>query len=58
VTAAIDDGTLSADRLESYDRLQRELRHQELKLDARARADERRRWRTINKAMRDASRER
>jgi len=53
VIAAVEGGTLEAERLESYDRLQRELRHQELKTDARARADERRKWRTLNKAMRE-----
>jgi ribosome biogenesis GTPase len=58
VLAAIESGALNADRLESYDHLQRELRHQELKLDARARADERRRWRTLSKAMRNTSKER
>ena len=58
VLAAIESGTLNADRLESYDHLQRELRHQELKLDARARADERKRWRTLNRAMRNTSKER
>jgi ribosome biogenesis GTPase len=57
VIAAVEQGTLSAERLESYDRLQRELRHQELKVDARARAEERRRWRTINRAMRNTTRE-
>jgi ribosome biogenesis GTPase len=56
VTAAIRAGTLPAERLESYTKLLRELRFQELKQDKRARADERRRWRTLNKAMRNASR--
>jgi ribosome biogenesis GTPase len=58
VMAAVEAGTLGSERLASYDKLQRELRHQELKVDARARADERRRWRTINRAMRDAARQR
>jgi ribosome biogenesis GTPase len=58
VLAAVESGTLNADRLESYDRLQRELRHQELKVDARARAEERRRWRNLNKAMRNTAKDR
>jgi ribosome biogenesis GTPase len=52
VTAAIRAGTLPAERLASYRKLERELRHQALKQDARARADERRRWRTQSRAMR------
>jgi ribosome biogenesis GTPase / thiamine phosphate phosphatase len=58
VVAAIEAGTLGAERLASYDKLQRELHHQELKVDARARADERRRWRNLNRAMRDSARQR
>jgi ribosome biogenesis GTPase len=52
VTAAIRAGTLPAERLASYRKLERELRHQALKPAARARADERRRWRTQSRAMR------
>ncbi|HEY0389396.1 MAG TPA: ribosome small subunit-dependent GTPase A [Gaiellales bacterium] len=56
VTAAITAGTLPAERLASYTKLLRELRFQELKQDKRARADERRRWRSVSKAMRNAGR--
>jgi ribosome biogenesis GTPase len=52
VRAAIAAGTLDAARLESYRKLRRELQWQANRQDARARADERRRWRTINKEMR------
>jgi ribosome biogenesis GTPase / thiamine phosphate phosphatase len=58
VTAAVAAGTLAADRLESYNKLLREMRFQEIKQDKRARSDERKRWRTMNKAMRNASRPR
>ncbi len=52
VTAAIADGTLPARRLDSYQRLQRELARLERRQDARARAEEHRRWRTFSKAQR------
>jgi ribosome biogenesis GTPase / thiamine phosphate phosphatase len=58
VIAAVTAGTLAADRLESYNKLLREMRFQEIKQDKRARSDERKRWRTLNKAMRNASRPR
>jgi ribosome biogenesis GTPase / thiamine phosphate phosphatase len=56
VIAAVTAGTLAPDRLESYNKLLREMRFQEIKQDKRARSDERKRWRTLNKAMRNASR--
>jgi ribosome biogenesis GTPase len=56
VIAAVAAGTLPADRLESYNKLLRELRFQELKQDKRARSEERQRWRVMNKAMRNTSR--
>ena len=34
---------------ESYTKLQRELRYLEIRHDARARSEERKRWRAINK---------
>ena len=58
VIAAVAAGTLAADRLESYNKLLREMRFQEIKQDKRARSDERKRWRTLNKAMRNTSRPR
>ena len=53
---AVRTGKLPADRLESYNKLLRELRFQELKQDKRAKSEERQRWRVMNKAMRNASR--
>ncbi len=47
VRSAIAAGTLEAERLESYRKLLRELRHLERKHDARVQAEERRRWRSI-----------
>ncbi len=52
VKAAIAAGTLAAARLESYRKLQRELRAVAAKSDARLRADERRKWKQISSANR------
>ena len=52
VQAAIADGRLDADRLQSYEKLLAELRFQERKLDARARSEERKHWRQLSKDMR------
>ncbi len=49
VRAALEDGTLPAERWESYQKLQRELEHLERRVDNRAQADARRRWRTISR---------
>jgi ribosome biogenesis GTPase len=54
VTAAIAEGTLPAERLESYSKLLRELRFQELKQDKRARSEARKQWRVMSRAMRKA----
>jgi ribosome biogenesis GTPase len=56
VTAALTDGRLERGRLESYRKLQRELHHLEIRNDARARSDERKRWRAINKEARARAR--
>jgi len=56
VAAAVRSGALPSDRLESYNKLLRELRFQELKQDKRARAEERRRWRVLNTSMRRTTR--
>ena len=56
VTAAITEGTLPAERLESYTKLLRELRFQELKQDKRARSEQRKQWRVMSRAMRKAPR--
>jgi ribosome biogenesis GTPase len=47
VKAAIADGSLDAARLDSYRKLQRELRSIAARSDARLRADERRKWKQI-----------
>ncbi len=52
VQAAIADGRLDAERLQSYEKLLAELRFQERKLDARARSEERKHWRQLSKDMR------
>ena len=44
VLAAVADGTLAPERLESYRKLLRELRALELRQDARLAAEERRKW--------------
>ncbi len=54
VTAGIAEGTLPAERLESYSKLLRELRFQELKQDKRARSEARKQWRVMSRAMRKA----
>jgi ribosome biogenesis GTPase / thiamine phosphate phosphatase len=56
VIAAIRGGTLAADRLASYKKLQRELRWVETRHDQRVRAEERRRWKVISKAYRARTR--
>ncbi len=50
VRAALVDGTLSQERLDSQRKLERELAHAERKVDPRARAEEARRWKSIHKA--------
>ena len=49
VLAAVQQGTLSAERLESYHRLRRELNHIEGQIDARVRAERTRAARTADK---------
>jgi ribosome biogenesis GTPase / thiamine phosphate phosphatase len=49
---AVDSGELDPARLASWQKLKRELRHLELRRDARARADERKKYRTMNKSIR------
>jgi ribosome biogenesis GTPase len=57
VQAAIAAGTLDPVRLESFRHLQRELRYLEIRHDARARADERKRWRALSREQRQRSRD-
>jgi ribosome biogenesis GTPase len=51
VKAAVADGTLSAERLASYLKLQNELRELESKRDVRAQIEEKRRGKVIGKAL-------
>jgi ribosome biogenesis GTPase len=52
VQEALRDGTLEPERWSSYRKLQRELAMLERKLDARARSEERKKWRRFSKAQR------
>ncbi|MDP9235476.1 MAG: ribosome small subunit-dependent GTPase A [Actinomycetota bacterium] len=52
VLAAITDGSLPAERLASYRKLQRELRALEIKQDKRAKSDERRKYRIQERSRR------
>ena len=56
VREALADGSLPAERWESYLKLQRELAHLERKLDPRLRAEERKKWASISKANRKRNR--
>ncbi|HEY7198243.1 MAG TPA: ribosome small subunit-dependent GTPase A [Gaiellaceae bacterium] len=56
VKEAIANGTLAPERWESYLKLQRELARLERRLDKRAQAEERKRWRALSTFARDASR--
>jgi ribosome biogenesis GTPase len=52
VLAALADGTLEPRRWESYQKLQRELRHVAAKTDVRLRLADRDKWKRIHKEMR------
>ena len=52
IRAALADGSLPAERWESYRKLQRELRSLEIRRSKRLQSEERRRWRRVNKSMR------
>ena len=56
IKEAIANGTLAPERWESYLKLQRELTHLERRLDKRAQAEERKRWRALSTFAREASR--
>ena len=53
--AALADGSLAEERLESYRKLQGELRHLELKTDPRALAEARRARRRFARSLRKSS---
>jgi ribosome biogenesis GTPase len=52
IRAAIAAGTLSEERFESYAKLKRELHYLEIRLDKRARSEERKRWKAFSKEQR------
>ena len=52
VKQAVEEGTLDAARLESYDKLRRELQHIDRKADPEAQAEVKRKWREIHKNLR------
>jgi ribosome biogenesis GTPase len=56
VKEALANGTLAADRWESYLKLQRELAHLERRLDKRAQSEERKRWKALSTFARETSR--
>ncbi len=56
VKAALEDGSLSAERWESYLKLQRELAHLERRIDKRAAAEEKKRWKALSTFAREAGR--
>ncbi len=51
IARAIGDGSLSAERLASHQKLEREAAHVERRGDPRAREEERRRWKVISKSV-------
>jgi ribosome biogenesis GTPase len=56
VKAALADGTLAPERWESYLKLEAELAHLERRLDKRAASEQRKRWRSLSRLAREASR--
>jgi ribosome biogenesis GTPase / thiamine phosphate phosphatase len=52
VKRALADGSLARERWESYERLQRELRALEVKLDKRLRSEQRKKWRALERQRR------
>jgi ribosome biogenesis GTPase / thiamine phosphate phosphatase len=58
VRAALADGSLSADRYASWQKLQRELRAIAMRTDARLRKEERKRWQQLSKDARTRTRHR
>ena len=55
VQAAIDEGRLPRERLQSYQALQRELKRLALKQDARLRSEERKKWVAVARSRRKVS---
>jgi ribosome biogenesis GTPase len=57
VAAAVEAGTMPAERLGSYHKLVREARVAAMKTDARLRSEDQRRWKSISKDIRRYYRE-
>ena len=53
VLAAVEDGRLSSERLENFRKLQRELRYLERRQDVSAQLTEKKKWKSIHRAMRN-----
>jgi ribosome biogenesis GTPase len=53
VGAAVAAGTLPAERLESYRKLQKEIHHLQVRQDDLARLQEKKKWKSIHKSLRD-----
>ena len=51
IATALADGSLAMDRFESWQKLQRETAHHERRVDALARAEERRKWKALGKSV-------
>ena len=51
IAAALADGSLERERLEGWQKLVRESAHHERRVDALARAEERRKWKAIGKSV-------
>jgi ribosome biogenesis GTPase / thiamine phosphate phosphatase len=56
IREAIRTGSLDPERLASYEKLKRELHYLEIRLDKRARAEERKRWRQVHRDARARAR--
>lgn len=56
VKDALADGRIDPARFESWDKLQRELAHEARSIDPKLAAEEKQRWKAINKAMKGQSR--
>ena len=51
IAVAIEQGTLSQERLDSFHKLQRELAHLDRKQDVRAQAEQKKQWKSIHKSL-------
>ena len=51
MSSAIADGDLAANRFEGWQKLEREARHLERRVDALARSEDRRKWKAVHKSV-------